>query len=968
MRREMTRVMTRESEKLQSGESSKVDSLVSRDRRLALSSSEWTRSFDCSDMRPLIICRGPIRKEAMDVFTEMGLSHFGILLSEKDSVTYSQALAPELRSLTDPRRIHRVNDYSGPTKEERQARIEEMIQIARDHGYNSIFAGYGFMSEDPDMVSSMERAGLCFIGPGSHVQSAAGLKDEAKRTAAKVGVTVTPGVDNATLRAILKKAPTLDALYALAAKYQLELPQQCEALDELAVHLLDLGHSAGIDLYTVEEVTDALREGVREMFISRPHARVRLKAISGGGGKGQRILNAPSSYTDIEHEEGRLEAALAPLASLAREVLAEVKCLGVGDNKNVVAEINVEETSHQEIQVIGNGEWCLTIGGRDCSLQMHEQKLLEVSVIEEDLEQRLSQISVDSPQSAKLKGALKTLRRMEEEATRFGEAVGLDSVSTFECIVSGDEHYFMEMNTRIQVEHRVSELCYTLRFSNPSAPEEFFEVDSLVELMVLIARHKRSLPKPTRFLRQLSSVEARINATNDALKPHAGGVIHDWSAPLEGEVRDDQGISSPNPDTQAFMRYHLAGAYDSNIALLLTVGGSRRESYERMAEVFRRTKLIGDQLCTNLHFHYGLIQWFLSRDVYASVNTKFVAQYLAAVGALKAEASQLLLIHLWSDFKRRFKKSLEAQGGDGLVAAQLFDERLTLVTRPVQRLLDSPHLLAGWLSIQRAYLIDREGQFMWIENPLKVLAHLYHFLNLEWREGRPALQQIWSHDASMLECGLQFYQDVSTLLKHEGDWQELKARLAGESPTGVSDELWRECQASHLGHQCGLELLAALTMLGERSEYHLLDMGNDGEIIVPPRFMNSEVQAQLWQHLAPPPPARAGELVAVSGGMFYPREAPDQPKLIEVGDHFEEGQALYIIEVMKMFNKAYAPFSGTITDVLIEGEGVIIKKGQPLFKVKPDQELIELDPAERAASLARYSLELAQELDSRLAR
>ena len=58
---------------------------------------------------------------------------------------------------------------------------------------------------------------------------------------------------------------------------------------------------------------------------------------------------------------------------------------------------------------------------------------------------------------------------MEDEAARFGEAVGLDSVSTFECIVDRDKH-FMEMNTRIQVEHRVTELCYALKFSNPDKP------------------------------------------------------------------------------------------------------------------------------------------------------------------------------------------------------------------------------------------------------------------------------------------------------------------------------------------------------------------------------------------------------------------------------------------------------------------------------------------------------------------
>ena len=426
----------------------------------------------------------------MDVFSEMGIDQFGILLSEKDSVTYPQALAPELRSLTDPNRVHRVQDYSGSSKEERQARIAEIISIAHQHKYNSIYAGYGFMSEDAEMVSAMENAGLCFIGPGSHVQSAAGLKDEAKRTAAQVKVSVTPGIDDATTRVLLKKTGSIESLQALAKQYDLQLSStelEDKSLTEAVGLVLDRAHEQGIDVYSLEEVINALHDGILGMFTERPHARVRLKAISGGGGKGQRILKAPQSYTEYDSLQEQLKAALSPLPSLVREVLAEVKCLGVGDNKNVVAELNVEETSHQEIQVVGNGEWCITMGGRDCSLQMHEQKLLEVSVIDEELVEQLESLSPESPRYTGLNSALNTLRKMEAEASRFGEAVGLDSVSTFECIVSGDEHYFMEMNTRIQVEHRVTELCYKLRFTNPEQAEDYFEVDSLVELMVLIA-------------------------------------------------------------------------------------------------------------------------------------------------------------------------------------------------------------------------------------------------------------------------------------------------------------------------------------------------------------------------------------------------------------------------------------------------------------------------------------------------
>jgi acetyl/propionyl-CoA carboxylase alpha subunit len=158
---------------------------------------------------------------------------------------------------------------------------------------------------------------------------------------------------------------------------------------------------------------------------------------------------------------------------------------------------------------------------------MHEQKLLEVSVTRESLlaAQQRAQHSGADEEAAVLAQDVVTLDAMEEEATRFGEAVGLDSVSTFECIVDRDQHFFMEMNTRIQVEHRVSELCYGLRFSNPDDAEDGFVVESLVEAMVLLAAHGQQLPKPERVPRLSDSLEARLNATNDALQPSAGGMV-----------------------------------------------------------------------------------------------------------------------------------------------------------------------------------------------------------------------------------------------------------------------------------------------------------------------------------------------------------------------------------------------------------------------------------------------------------
>ena len=406
-------------------------------------------------MKVLIVCRGPIRKEAIDVFREMGMTQVGMLLSEKDSIVFPRALSPELR-IMNPRHVHPLPDYTGATKEERNERVRDIIRICKEHRYDYVFAGYGFMAEDASFVRALEDAGITFIGPCSFTQTAAGAKDEAKRTAIQNQVSVTPGLNDATVRTMLRKYRDHAALAGAAREYGLSVPELGDAttpLETLAEKVLEASYRAHVDLFTVDELGETLRLEAERLLQESPGRRFRLKAIGGGGGKGQRIF-----------------ADAAQVPALAREVLAEVKATGVGDNKNMLLELNIEQTRHNEIQILGNGEWCVSLGGRDCSLQMHEQKLVEVSVTQEGLQAAIDQAreSGNAAKTTALEGDLGVLRRMEGEAERFGTAVKLDSASTFECIVDGDRHYFMEVNTRIQVEHRVSELCYTLRFANPA--------------------------------------------------------------------------------------------------------------------------------------------------------------------------------------------------------------------------------------------------------------------------------------------------------------------------------------------------------------------------------------------------------------------------------------------------------------------------------------------------------------------
>ncbi len=919
--------------------------LIHRDRRLGNSSSSWVKQFDCSHMRPLIICRGPIRKEAMDVFDEMGVHGYGILLSEKDSIVYQKALAPELRQLTDPSRIHRVPDYTGADKEERNLRIQQIIRIARDNGYNAIFTGYGFMAEDENMVRSMEAAGLNFIGPCSKTVHDAGLKDEAKRTALKVGVSVTPGVDNATTLTLLKKHPDVAALQALVAEQGLavDAEQLADAeltLEDKAVLVLAASYDQGVDLYSIEELSEVVREQVIAMGREYPDNRVRLKCIGGGGGKGQRILASPASYEgDLEN---RLQEAADKAPGLVLEILNEVKATGRGDNKNVLVELNIETTRHQEIQVIGNGQWSLAMGGRDCSLQMHEQKLLEVSVTAEDLTGALAvaEASGNSAEAKVLRQDIITLQKMEEESERFALAVGLDSVSTFECIVDRDKHFFMEMNTRIQVEHRVTELCYGLQFTNPDDTTDSFVVESLVEAMMLLAVHGPQLPKPARVLRHTASVEARMNATNQALQPHAGGVIEHWSDASEGEIRDDQGISLHNPDTDVFMKYHLAGAYDSNIALLLTVGNDRQHSYNRLAEILRTTELRGTDLATNLEFHYGLVCWFLGNNINARPTTRYIVPYLTAVGLLKQVAGDIDLQYAYRQIGEAAVAQLDLDEGKAELQEVLTRKQL-LLSRPIERLLDEPHLMSGWLSVNRKNFEFDDGLVVWRENPIKVLSETYHFLNMDYCADKPAASMIWAHDNDILNRALAFYDSLEERLATT-DFKEICQLLAADTvPAGMPAELWQAARSAHAGYQAGVEILSLLPYLAQQVDFYDLRVNSDLSIHIPEQLLDDELQVAMAKVLVPPPVAKSDEILAPTGGMFYSCEAPGLPALAVEGGHFDAGQPLYIIEVMKMFNKVNAPFAGTIDKILIEEDGTIIKKGQPLFKITPDEKVVE---------------------------
>ena len=269
----------------------------------------------------------------------------------------------------------------------------------------------------------------------------------------------------------------------------------------------------------------------------------------------------------------------------------------------------------------------------------------------------------------------------------------------------------------------------------------------------------------------------------------------------------------------------------------------------------------------------------------------------------------------------------------------------------------SPHLLSGWLSLNRkAFRFETEG-FEWAENPIEVLADTYHFLRLDWNEQLPAANVIWDHDQKILSDAEDFYAEITRRYGPE-QWDDLSQFLSGEPPEGTQQAEWEAIQAAHLGFQAGVDILELLPSIARFTGFFDLTVNPDMTIDFPERLLNRDHQAAMAKCLAPPPLAKSDEIVAASGGMFYGRESPEAPLYVEAGQHFNAGDPLYIVEVMKMFNKVFAPFAGTVDEVLIEGDGAIIAKGQPLFKVTPDEVVEIKSEADLAAARKTHTVEL----------
>ena len=288
-----------------------------------------------------------------------------------------------------------------------------------------------------------------------------------------------------------------------------------------------------------------------------------VKAAAGGGGRGMRVTRS-----DSELEAGIAMARAEAATSFGSDV--------------VYIERFVEHPRHVEIQILGDRHGSVIhLGERDCSIQRRHQKLLE-----------------EAPSPA-VDDALRA--QMGEAAVRGAEAIGYDSAGTVEFLLAPDgEFYFMEMNTRIQVEHPVTE-CVT-------------GID-LVKEQIRVAAGDPLRFEQTDVTVQGHAIECRINAESPR---------HNFRpAPGRIDLIYFPGGPGIRVDSHIYPGYVVSPHYDSMIAKLVAHGSTRDEAIGRMRRALE--ELIIEGIPTTAPFHQAV----LASDAFAKgeVDTSFVEHF-----------------------------------------------------------------------------------------------------------------------------------------------------------------------------------------------------------------------------------------------------------------------------------------------------------------------------------------------------
>lgn len=352
--------------------------------------------------------------------------------------------------------------------------IDNLVKLAVDNNIQAMHPGYGYLSENAEFAQKCTDAGVKFVGPPAKLIKDMGDKIIAKEIAAKNGVPMLQGSEG-----------------------------------------------------SVKDV----KEGVK--IAKKIGYPVIIKAASGGGGRGMRIVHQPSEMERMFH------AASSEAQS------------AFGD-PSVFIEKYLENPKHIEFQVVADAYGNVVhLGERECSVQRKHQKLLE-----------------EAPSSA-LDATLRN--KMARVAVKLAKGAGYESLGTVEFLLDKNKNfYFMEMNTRIQVEHPITEAITGL---------------DLVELQLCIASGEKLPIRQSDVKLDGWAIECRINAEDvQANFTPSMGTIKQLRLPQGDNIRIDTGIVTGSEITPWF---------DSMIAKLIVHGKNRQQAIERMLSALERFHIKG---------------------------------------------------------------------------------------------------------------------------------------------------------------------------------------------------------------------------------------------------------------------------------------------------------------------------------------------------------------------------------------
>ncbi|QXM06605.1 acetyl-CoA carboxylase biotin carboxylase subunit [Crassaminicella indica] len=364
--------------------------------------------------------------------------------------------------------------------------INNIISAALITNAEAIHPGYGFLSESPNFAKICKAQGIKLIGPKEEHIRKMGNKSEARKTMIKAGVSVVPGSESATT----------DPSEALEIAKKIGFP-------------------------------------------------VMIKASSGGGGRGMRIV----------HKEGDF---------INKFNMAKSEAAAAFNDDAMYIEKYIEAPRHIEFQILadeyGN---IIHLGERDCSLQRRNQKVLEeapCSRLDDDLRERMGKMAIKA-----------------------AKAVNYVSAGTIEFLL--DKHnnfYFIEMNTRVQVEHPVTEAVTGIDLIKEQIKIACGEKLNFTQEDIKINGH---------------AIECRINAEDPSNNfTPCPGTIEDYFIPGGNGIRID---------THIYRGYKIPSTYDSMIGKLIVWGRDRHEAIARMRRAIDEMIIIG--IKTNMDFHREIL-------------------------------------------------------------------------------------------------------------------------------------------------------------------------------------------------------------------------------------------------------------------------------------------------------------------------------------------------------------------------